>query len=64
MNFSTHMVGFWGAGFSGSSADTMHFELADQTIRALDGAPLSPDTLISAADYIHEMGYDTVVQED
>jgi D-alanyl-D-alanine carboxypeptidase len=54
---------FWGAGFSGSSIDTMHFELADQTVRALDGAPLSTDTLISAADYIHEMGYDTVVQE-
>lgn len=54
---------FWGAGFSLSSVDTMHFELADQTVRALDDAPLSPDTLISVADYIDEMGYDTVVQE-
>ena len=54
---------FWGAGFSGSSIDTMHFELANQTVRALDGAPPSTNMLISAADYVHEMGYDTVLQE-
>ena len=54
---------YWGAGFSGSSVDTMHFELADQTIRAMDDTPLSPNVLISAADYIREMGYDTVPQE-
>ena len=54
---------YWGAGFSGSSVDTMHFELADQTIRAMDETPLSPNVLISAADYIREMGYDTEPQE-
>ena len=53
---------FWGAGFSGSSVDTMHFELADQTVRALDGAPLSPNMLISAADYIEDMGYNKILQ--
>lgn len=52
---------YWGAGFSGSSVDTMHFELADQTIRALDAAPLSPNALIAANDYIRAMGYDTVL---
>jgi len=25
---------FWGAGFSGNSVDSMHFELAEETIRA------------------------------
>lgn len=52
---------YWGAGFSGSSVDTMHFELADETIRALDRAPLSPSLLIAADDYIKAMGYDTVL---
>ena len=55
---------YWGAGFSGGSVDTMHFELADETIRALDAAPLSPNALIAAADYIRDMGYDTVFRPD
>jgi hypothetical protein len=25
---------YWGAGFSGGSVDSMHFELAEETIRA------------------------------
>jgi hypothetical protein len=54
---------YWGAGFSGSSIDTMHFELADETVRALDAAPLSPNALIAAADYVADMGYNTVLQE-
>jgi hypothetical protein len=54
---------FWGAGFSAGSVDTMHFELADETIRALDAAPASPEMLISASDYIADMGYDKVVEE-
>ena len=41
----------------------MHFELADQTVRVIDEAPLSPNVLTAAADYIHAMGYDTVLQE-
>jgi hypothetical protein len=41
---------YWGAGFSGDSIDTMHFELADETIRALDAAPFSPNALVAAAD--------------
>ena len=53
---------YWGAGFSGSSIDTMHFELADETIRALDAAPLSENTLIAAADYIEDVGYNTVLE--
>ena len=53
---------FWGAGFSGSSVDTMHFELADETIRAMADGPLSPNQLIAANDYIRAMGYDTVLQ--
>lgn len=28
---------FWGAGFSGRSVDSMHFELAEETIRASEG---------------------------
>jgi len=28
---------FWGAGFSGSAVDSMHFELAEETIRAAVG---------------------------
>jgi D-alanyl-D-alanine carboxypeptidase-like protein len=28
---------FWGAGFSGGSVDSMHFELAEETIRASEG---------------------------
>jgi hypothetical protein len=28
---------FWGAGFSGASVDSMHFELAEETIRAARG---------------------------
>ena len=28
---------YWGAGFSGSSVDSMHFELADETIRRMIG---------------------------
>lgn len=54
---------YWGAGFSGGSVDTMHFELADETVRAMDKAPLSPNVLTVAADYIHAMGYDTVTPE-
>jgi hypothetical protein len=54
---------YGGAGFSGGSVDTMHFELADETVRAIDKAPLSPNVLTAAADYIHAMGYDTVLHE-
>jgi hypothetical protein len=53
---------FWGAGFSGSSVDTMHFELADETIRALTDAPLAPNQLMAADEYVKAMGYDTVLQ--
>lgn len=52
---------YWGAGFSGGSVDTMHFELADETVRAIGKEPLSPNVLTAAADYIHAMGYDTVL---
>jgi hypothetical protein len=54
---------YWGAGFSGGSVDTMHFELADETVRAIGVEPLSPDVLTAAADYIHAMGYDGVLRE-
>jgi hypothetical protein len=54
---------YWGAGFSGSSVDTMHFELADETVRAIDKTPLSPNVLTAAADYVRAMGYDTVIRE-
>jgi hypothetical protein len=40
----------------------MHFELADETIRALNDAPFSPNLLIAADHYIREMGYDTVLR--
>lgn len=39
-----------------------HFELADETIRAMADGPLSPNQLIAANDYIRAMGYDTVLQ--
>ena len=29
---------FWGAGFSGAAVDSMHFELAEEAIRAAEGA--------------------------
>jgi hypothetical protein len=54
---------YWGAGFSGDSVDSMHFGLADETVRSMDKAPLSSNLLTAAADYIHAMGYDTVTQE-
>jgi hypothetical protein len=54
---------YWGAGFSGSSVDTMHFELADETIRAMTDAPFSPNLLMAADDYIKAMGYDTVLYD-
>jgi hypothetical protein len=52
---------YWGAGFSGGSVDSMHFELADEIVRALPDVPLSQESLTAAADYIHAMGYDKVV---
>jgi D-alanyl-D-alanine carboxypeptidase len=54
---------YWGTGFSSGSVDTMHFELADETVRAMDQEPLSPNVLKAAADYIHAMGYDTILRE-
>lgn len=32
---------YWGAGFSGSSVDSMHYELAEETIRAAQPHPLA-----------------------
>ena len=33
--FLNHHGWFWGAGFSGSSVDSMHFELSKETIRRM-----------------------------
>jgi hypothetical protein len=38
---------YWGAGFSGGSVDSMHFELAEETIRAAASAP-RPAAIASA----------------
>jgi hypothetical protein len=50
---------YWGAGFSGGSVDSMHFELADETVRALPDTSLSQDMLIAATDYIEAMRYES-----
>jgi len=47
---------FWGVGFTGSPVDTMHFELADETIKALVDASLAPNQLMAAEEYIKAMG--------
>jgi hypothetical protein len=47
---------YWGAGFSGSSVDSMHFELAEQTVTTQLDTPLSQDSLVAATDYIETMG--------
>jgi hypothetical protein len=52
---------YWGAGFSGASVDTMHFELAEQTIKLRTDVPMSEAMLTQAADYISAMGYDDVL---
>lgn len=44
---------YWGAGFSGSSVDTMHFELDDQTIRAMDQAPLTVNRNVGRNGYAY-----------
>ncbi|MEW6122104.1 MAG: M15 family metallopeptidase [Pseudomonadota bacterium] len=31
---------YWGGGFSGDNVDSMHFELAEETVRAIAGTPL------------------------
>lgn len=49
---------YWGAGFSGSAVDTMHFELANETITKINSLDPKGDQLIAAADYISETGYD------
>lgn len=33
---------YWGGGFSGDSVDSMHFELADETVRRMSDRPLTP----------------------
>jgi hypothetical protein len=53
---------YWGAGFSGGSVDTMHFELAEETIKLQLDEPLSQRLIMPAADYILAMGYENVVE--
>lgn len=55
---------YWGAEFSGSSVDSMHFELADQTIRNIPDARVGGPELVAAADYIADVGYDQIVDEE
>jgi hypothetical protein len=51
---------YWGAGFSGMSVDSMHFELANETIAKMGAAPLAPAMLVAAKAYISETGYDVI----
>jgi D-alanyl-D-alanine carboxypeptidase len=46
--FFNHHGWYWGAGFSGGSVDSMHFELAEETIRAgaLAPAPAAQPELV------------------
>lgn len=53
----------WGAGFSGDSVDSMHFEFADETIRSLPERSVEAAELVAANDYIADIGYDRMVEE-
>ena len=49
---------YWGAGFSGGSVDSMHFELANETILTRPVDQAASAMLISDNEYIQSMGYD------
>ncbi|WP_175561670.1 M15 family metallopeptidase [Kaistia soli] len=53
---------YWAAGYSGKSVDSMHFELADETIAKIPSHAIDHRDLIAAADYIAEMGYGSVAE--
>lgn len=53
----------WGAAFSGDSVDSMHFELADETVRALPDRGTETPELVAATDYIADIGYDRMAEE-
>lgn len=48
---------FWGAGFSGGSVDSMHFELSNETILTMPVDQPSSSFLIADNDYVQKMGY-------
>lgn len=40
---------YWGAGFSGDSVDSMHFELSEETVLKMPDAPLAEEELMAEA---------------
>ena len=54
---------YWGAGFSGGAVDSMHFELADETVSTQPVGQAAHSMLVAAADYAQQMGYDFVYED-
>ena len=49
---------YWGAGFSGDAVDSMHFELADETVSTQPVGQSAHSMLVANAEYTRQMGYD------